>query len=374
MLEQQSEFIRHCYDRAARAKQVAESSQSQTDRDFHLQLERNWLCLATSQAFAERVTRFVSQTANPVRREAAVAVLRAASFEQPLVEAMCTAFDAICCRIGLDGNDPLFTAIARAVIDQAQRGVKDSIRLERRAFTALGLSSFDATWISVPARAPARPGCAFLNGLTTHLPLRTIVFTPGQVLMNPGKPIERVYFPNNAAIGLMTCTASGEEIQTAMLAAPAAIGAIEALEHRPARHRAEVLVGGTGWTCEAALFRIACGEERRLLERIIAQAQALLDQMQRTILCNTRHQLESRLARWLLQARELSRQSQFRVTQDKLALLLGARRTSITLMALALREAGAIEYTRNNVSVKSTEVLHSRACACADTILNARHH
>src|SRR5215470_4364151 len=88
MLEQQSDFIRHCYDRAARAKRVAESSQSQSDRDFHLQVERNWLCLATSQAFAERVTRFVSQTANPVRREAAVAVLRAASFEQPLVEAM----------------------------------------------------------------------------------------------------------------------------------------------------------------------------------------------------------------------------------------------------------------------------------------------
>jgi len=368
MLEQQSDFIRHCYDRAARAKRVAESSQSQSDRDFHLQVERNWLSLANSQAFAERVARFVSHTASPSRRDTAAALLRAASFERPLVQAMCIAFDAICRRLALSGDDPLFAAVARAVIEQARRGAKDSDTLERGALAALGLSTFDAT---LDARSPARPAGAFLKGLTAHIPLRAVAFTPGEVLIEPGEPVERVYFPSTAAIGLLMSTAGGEDIQTAMLAEPAAIGAVAALEHRPARYRAEVLVGGRGWTCEAPVFCVACREERRLLERVIAHERALLDQVQRVTLCNTRHSLESRLARWLLQAQALSRQSQFRVTQDKLALLLGARRTSITLTALALRKAGAIDYTRNNVSVKNAEVLRSRACGCCDAILNS---
>src|SRR5262245_52453856 len=162
MLEQQSAFIRHCYERAARAKLAAAAARVQADRDDYLKIERNWLALAHSQAFAERISRYLSHAAEPPRRETVVPLFRAGAFDPAVVHAMCAAFDAICGRIGLQGADPLFEAVARAVIDQTRRGIKDDVALERGALVSLGLTSFAS---DTSHRQNGAPGPEAVSGL-----------------------------------------------------------------------------------------------------------------------------------------------------------------------------------------------------------------
>src|SRR5262245_64517716 len=155
MLEQQSDLIRSCYDRAARAKEAADQARFPSDREFFLGVERKWLGLADSQAFADRIGSYLlSQRTQTPQRENVVPLLRNAAFEPPLVHDICAAFDNICRKLGLEGKDPLFEAVARAVMEQARRGNRRSSTLERGALVALGLSAFETDGWDGAARSP----------------------------------------------------------------------------------------------------------------------------------------------------------------------------------------------------------------------------
>ena len=67
--------------------------------------------------------------------------------------------------------------------------------------------------------------------------------------------------------------------------------------------------------------------------------------------CNRLHEAEERLARWLLMAQDRTQSDVLNFTQEFLAMMLGARRTTVTLIAGALQKAGLIEYQRGHVKI-----------------------
>jgi CRP-like cAMP-binding protein len=80
------------------------------------------------------------------------------------------------------------------------------------------------------------------------------------------------------------------------------------------------------------------------------------------------HEVEARLCRWLLRARDLSGSDQLPFTQEFLAEMLGVRRTSVTSVARTLHEAGIIKYTRGKIEILDVEGLQDTACECYETI------
>jgi Mn-dependent DtxR family transcriptional regulator len=52
------------------------------------------------------------------------------------------------------------------------------------------------------------------------------------------------------------------------------------------------------------------------------------------------------------------------LTQEFLAEMLGAQRTTVTMVAGVLQESGLIEYRRGHVRIKSRERLEEAACDC----------
>lgn len=374
MLQQQSEFLQYCYERAARAKQAADDSAAADQRAHFLAMERNWLNLASSQQFAERIGRYLNHAGSLPNRERVVPILRAAVFEPHVVRALCTAFDSVCAKLGLQGNDPLFGVVGKAVIEQARTGIKDPARLERGVLLALGLNSFVTDGQPSPVPVPGAPAQnRFLDGLSlSRAPLRPVTFAPGHVLLDPGRPASQVYFPVDSVVSLEASLGGDEEIQIAMVGSAVAIGAAEALERRPPIHRAVVQVGGRGLTCDAAAFRAIALDDRALLERIIRNERTVLEQVQLLTLCNARHTIEQRLARWLLHACHVAGQSRVTVTQERLASLLGVRRTSITIIASRLRAAGMISYARGKLVVTDTAGLRGVGCECCRMLLDAK--
>jgi hypothetical protein len=58
----------------------------------------------------------------------------------------------------------------------------------------------------------------------------------------------------------------------------------------------------------------------------------------------------------------------FTLTQEFLSHMLGVRRTSVTIDAHALQEAGLIRYTRGKIEILNRNGLEDCACECYSVI------
>src|SRR6202012_5523407 len=80
--------------------------------------------------------------------------------------------------------------------------------------------------------------------------------------------------------------------------------------------------------------------------------------------CHRLHEAEERLARWLLMAQDRTQSDVLSLTQDFLGMMLGARRTTLPMIAGAMQRSGLIEYSRGQVKTPTRENLEAAACDC----------
>ena len=99
-----------------------------------------------------------------------------------------------------------------------------------------------------------------------------------------------------------------------------------------------------------------------------AHEQALFAQAQQSAACNATHVVESRFARWLMRATDLSGSDVLPLTQEYIAQMLGVRRTSVTLVARTLQQAGLIRYARGHIKIIDKPALQETACECYQTV------
>ena len=95
-----------------------------------------------------------------------------------------------------------------------------------------------------------------------------------------------------------------------------------------------------------------------------ARLQLRLAQVQQSAACNALHEAESRFCRWLLQSRDRSDGDIVPITQEFLAQMLGVRRTTVTLVAQSLQDAGLLRYRRGRIEILDRNMLEERACEC----------
>jgi len=76
------------------------------------------------------------------------------------------------------------------------------------------------------------------------------------------------------------------------------------------------------------------------------------------------HNLEQRLARWLLLTQDRVEDGLLRITHDFLGTMLGTDRPSVSLAAAALQRKQIIEYRHGAVRILNRKRLESSACEC----------
>ena len=80
--------------------------------------------------------------------------------------------------------------------------------------------------------------------------------------------------------------------------------------------------------------------------------------------CNRLHEVEERLARWILMSQDRILSDRLPLTQEFLGQMLGTRRSSVTVSAGILQKAGLISYTRGSVTILDRRKLEDASCDC----------
>jgi CRP-like cAMP-binding protein len=204
------------------------------------------------------------------------------------------------------------------------------------------------------------------SALQAHL--RFEEFAQHKILYDVRDTIGAVYFPTDAVVSLVMPLSTGEIVETAMVGRDGVIGAAAALNGRVSFNRAIVQVGGQGLVCAVEPLKALLKENPKMRSLIGAHEQALFAQAQQSAACNATHVIECRLARWLLRVADLSGSNDLPLVQEYIAQMLGVRRTSVTVVARTLQEAGMIRYARGHIKLLDIPALQETACECYQTV------
>jgi CRP-like cAMP-binding protein len=187
------------------------------------------------------------------------------------------------------------------------------------------------------------------------------------VLQEPGDAIERVYFPLSGMLSLLAVMQSGEAIETGIVGADGLVGGDAAINGHAFR-RVAVQLDGAGLTMPKAQFINAYCAHPRLRDLVDRYQAIILIQAQQNAACHALHSVRSRLCRWLLQSQDMIGRDTFSLTQEFLSHMLGVRRTTVSVEAHAVQEAGLIRYKRGHIKILNRDGLEDCACECYSVI------
>jgi CRP-like cAMP-binding protein len=173
-----------------------------------------------------------------------------------------------------------------------------------------------------------------------------------------------VDFPVTALMSVMGTLESGVTFEVASVGTEGFVEVDAALESDIARRSASCQFSGDVVRMPLEDFQdglMTSREFARLVRRAVRARVFLTEQ---SVMCNLKHTVVSRLARWLLTARDRLTRTDFPVTHEFLAMILGARRASVSVGVAALQRAGAVDYERGSVTISDVNVLASLSCEC----------
>ena len=188
------------------------------------------------------------------------------------------------------------------------------------------------------------------------------------VLFEAGDKIDRVYFPHSGIISLVVALAGGEAIEAAMIGRDSVYGGSSALDGMVSLNKVIVQLAGEGVSLDVARLREIADKSLDFRTTLIRHEQVLFAQAQQSAACNASHTVEARLSRWLLRSRDLSGSDTLALTQEFLAQMLGVQRSSVSLVANTLQQAGLIRYSRGHIEIINLEGLQDASCECYRTV------
>jgi CRP-like cAMP-binding protein len=198
--------------------------------------------------------------------------------------------------------------------------------------------------------------------------LRTVDLAQEFVLVEVDETLKRAYLPHRGVISLVVRLARGENVQVAMIGRDSIFGAFSALDDAIALNSAVVLIPGVASTLDVDRLRAAAEQSATFRAMLARHGLAAYAQIQQTAGCNASHAVESRLARCLLQTRDLSGSDKFVLTQELMAQMIGARRNSVSLVANTLQQANFIHYSRGHIEITDLGGLAQISCECYATV------
>ena len=185
----------------------------------------------------------------------------------------------------------------------------------------------------------------------------------GDIILERGRQVESSLFPYGSTVISMVVEVDGRSIEVASVGDEGAVGGIISCGHAPAYTRAVVLVAGPALRLPMAALEKAKARSGFIANLFCRYSDYLLAQVMQGAACNVFHSIQARTARWLLTAQDRAG-DRLELTQEALAGLLGAQRTTVNAAVGSLQDQGLVDIRRGAIQIVDRSGLEQIACEC----------
>lgn len=213
---------------------------------------------------------------------------------------------------------------------------------------------------------------AFKNTILQHLDaesigrlhLRPITFAVNHEIEIPGDPIEKLIFVEEGMASMTTTFLDGSQVEVGMFGYESAIGISALMGTKRSLNRVYTQIAGWGYTTHVDLARREFELGKRFRQLALGYVQTQLVQAIQSAGCNATHGVDQRLARWLLRCADRVHGTRYKMSQEILSHMLGSSRSTVSIAAGILKDAGLIDYTRGVIDILDVPGLEGRSCEC----------
>jgi CRP-like cAMP-binding protein len=189
-------------------------------------------------------------------------------------------------------------------------------------------------------------------------------------LIVPNERIEYVIFPVTSLASLVTVLEDGSTVEAGSVGHEGMVGIPVLLNATSTPMETVTQVGGTALRIPSEVVKKQFDSSPAMHALLHRYIHALFIIASQSTACNRRHQVDERLARWLLMSADGIQNEEVAITHEYLATMLGVRRPGVTEAALKLQEDGLIHYRRGGTTIIDRRRLEERACECYHVVKN----
>lgn len=190
----------------------------------------------------------------------------------------------------------------------------------------------------------------------------------GDILCERDEVFHYAYFPINSFISVVTTLDGHPPLEMGIIGNEGMLGASLALGVIEAPMRAVVQGQGSALRIGAKDLQRILRDCPSLLRTLHRYVYVTIEQLSQTAACNHFHEIEPRLARWLLLTHDRAHADHFHLTHEFLADMLGVRRSGITVAAGSLHNKNLIDYSRGDISILDRAGLEAVSCECYQVV------
>jgi CRP-like cAMP-binding protein len=187
-----------------------------------------------------------------------------------------------------------------------------------------------------------------------NLPLR-------KQLESRNRRIDYVYFIDHGIASVVADGSGRGGIEIGIIGREGVTGLAVLMGADRSPHETYMQVAGAGRRVSAGCLRELMSQSKSLHSVLLRHGYAFTVQLAQTALANGRHKLEERLARWLLMAHDRVDGDELPLTHEFLALMLGVRRSGVTVALKILEREGMVKARRGGVAIMDRDGL--KECA-----------
>jgi CRP-like cAMP-binding protein len=202
--------------------------------------------------------------------------------------------------------------------------------------------------------------------LLPHLTPTTLAL--GQSLHRAGDEIQSVYFVESGFISALSILSDGQPLEIGLIGAEGVAGVSVVLGATHAYSETMCQTGGDALVIAPSALMRVLEQAPGLKDFLLRYTHVFHVQVAQTAACNAHHELGQRLARWLLAAHDRSGVAQLSLTQDLIAIMLGVRRSTVSIAAGMLQKAGVIRYQHGRITIMDRAGLEDAACECYEAV------
>jgi CRP-like cAMP-binding protein len=199
-----------------------------------------------------------------------------------------------------------------------------------------------------------------------HIEMRDV--QTGRTIQAHGAPVTDVYFPNGGVYSVTNEMRDGGLVEVATVGREGMLGVGVFLGDRVGAGRSFLQVPN-GTLPSMSVSRFLRETTKGPFREVVGlYAQANLLQIMQCTACNALHDVTQRCCRWLLQTQERVGSREFVLKHEFLAVMLGVRRPTVTVVMGRLQRSGLIESRYGRIRVLKMKELQDASCECYGVI------